>query len=135
MISGVVGQGVQQRQQQRDGQGGIEQIRQTPEVVLHYPYQASLLEAGHVAQKVESDPEQREAAEADAQRQQEFPEQVAVEEAHQTWQSYAGSIRLTNCGLQDFHGAAGKSCLWRSKECVLGGAAGLDLRSQGSFGR
>ena len=99
----------EQGQQQRDGQGGIEQLRQTPEVELHHPDEAepSLLEPGHVTQKVEGDPEQREATQADAQWQQEFPEQVAVEEAHRTWQPYAGSIRLTNCGLQGFHGAEG----------------------------
>ena len=73
------------------------------------------MEPGHVTQKVESDPEQREATQADAQWQQEFPEQITVEEAHRTRQPYAGSIRLTNCGLQDFHGAAGAFLLaWSS---------------------
>ena len=104
MVPGVVGERIQQRQQQRDGQGGVQQFGQFPQVELQHLGQPhpGLLESGHVAEQVEGDPEQREAAEADAQGQQEFAEQVAVEEAHRTGRSYAGSDRLTNplCWLE-----------------------------------
>ncbi|MCE2827589.1 MAG: hypothetical protein LW626_10980 [Verrucomicrobium sp.] len=89
MVTGVVGHRVEQREQQGDRDGRVEEFGQAPEVELHHgdPAELGPLETRHFPEEVERDPEQGESAQADAQRQQEFAEQVAVEEAHRTGQS------------------------------------------------
>ncbi len=84
MMAGMVGEGVEQRQQQRDRQDDDQEFRRFDAVVLENVADAELvfLEIVEFGKQIEGHPENQKTAEAVAERDEQFAQQVAVQQAH-----------------------------------------------------